>query len=347
MIPDNLELTSSHMAKLFIFNCSNDMALASGASEYMPPKSVARMEEMYAHVPMFVADEDDVAVSPQELCTHDGFSELCSRLKEPITEICPWGWSKPIRNRLLRFGVPETMLPDEQHLETLRNLSSREFGVCYAELFYAEDILSAIQDSLVGNHMRFIGSEDEMNLTAGTYIAKIPWSSSGRGNRIFTFRQGDSVPVSKYPILIDRFYDKVLDFAMEFYVGADATEYLGLSVFKADKEGRYEQNYVESQIQLAERIRQALGYSSDETETLLSRIREIHRVVLNSKIVGRYKGPLGIDMMVVNDGGTMKVHPVVELNFRMNMGIMALKTYEKYGDRFPVVSLEVLAAKQN
>lgn len=329
------------MARLFIFNCSNDMALASGAAEYMPPKSVARMEEMYSGLPLFVADEGDVALAPGELAIRDGFRQLCGRLPEPITEVCPWGWSKPMRNRLLRFGVPESMLPDVPTLDILRGLSSREFGAKYAEEFYARPTLADIRHALVSNRMRYVSSADELSLPDGTYIAKSPWSSSGRGNKVFVY--GKEVTLTGFPRLIDRFYDKVLDFAMEFRVSATGTRYLGLSVFKADREGRYEFNYVGSQTALTEKIRQAMSTTRQATDHILSLITATHVSLIDNIVAGSYHGPLGIDMMVVNDAGTMRIHPIVELNFRMNMGILALKAYQKYADRYPTISLRSMA----
>ena len=44
--------------------------------------------------------------------------------------------------------------------------------------------------------------------------------------------------------------------------------------------------------------------------------------------VGGYWGPVGIDMLKTADG---HIHPCLEMNFRMNMGILALLLYEKYG----------------
>ena len=42
--------------------------------------------------------------------------------------------------------------------------------------------------------------------------------------------------------------------------------------------------------------------------------------------MGRYEGIVGIDMMVVRGG---LIHPCVEINLRMNMGVVAMKLYEK------------------
>ena len=45
--------------------------------------------------------------------------------------------------------------------------------------------------------------------------------------------------------------------------------------------------------------------------------------LLSDQLVGRYTGPLGIDMMVVEHHG-VKLHPCVEMNLRRTMGHVAL-----------------------
>ena len=50
--------------RLLLFNPSNDMALASDASEYMPPKRIQEMEAEYWRIPELIADEDDIVLSP-------------------------------------------------------------------------------------------------------------------------------------------------------------------------------------------------------------------------------------------------------------------------------------------
>lgn len=343
------------MARLLIFNCSNDMALASGASEYVPPKSVAQMEAIYYKVPMFVADDGDIALSPQELSLHGGFQHLQESLHEPITEVLPWGWSRPIRNKLLRYGVPPHMLPNDNYLESLRQLSSRQFGAEYAKQFYAMVGEGIVRQHIVEDKMQFVTCAEDLHLDEGAYIAKLPWSSSGRGNKIFTITDTSIVPVNKYPVLIDRYYDKVIDFAMEFMIQSDSVDYLGLSVFEASKEGRYAFNYVESQAALTSRIQSAMQLTPDETTDLLLSIRHTHQSLLTNTLQGRYHGPLGIDMMVVTDNASLRepqrelssataaIHPTVELNLRMNMGIMSILSYQKHGNQYPRLTLQTVA----
>ena len=139
--------------------------------------------------------------------------------------------------------------------------------------------------------------------------------------------------------MADRFYeDKVLDFAMEFFVHEDRkVEFLGWSVFHASENGAYGYNYVESQEELVGRIL--------DGENGLDRFDGVNGVDrldgLDGQFLGRlvryhqehlakteYRGPVGIDMLKTADG---RVHPCLEINFRMNMGILALLLYKQYG----------------
>ena len=163
----------------------------------------------------------------------------------------------------------------------------------------------------------------------GAWIFKSPWSSSGRGVFVEKMSEGkchestlnrlQGFLSSQGGFVMDRFYeDKVLDFAMEFFVNEDGTvDFLGWSVFHADPNGAYGYNYVESQEELVERI--------DVDASLLQRLIDYHKTHLAQTA---YRGSIGIDMLKTADG---HIHPCLEINFRMNMGILALLLEEQYG----------------
>ena len=325
--------------RLLIFNPSNDMALASGKDEYVPTKTVQQMEHQYGMLPSIIADKDDIVLRHDEL-TKDKYRSLNIPPDIPIT-ICPWGWSKPLKNKLRRFGVPEEMLPSDSYLDTLRHFSSREFWVEYSKAF--------------GYHgIRLCNTIDEVP-EYRPLILKSLWSSSGRGNHIIgregiEGREEALLSHLKFPLVADIFYNKVVDFAMEFSVMANRVEYLGLSVFKAHKEGRYEYNYIDSQDNLTRMIPAA--------PSLLTSIKERHQQLLSQFLVGHYQGPVGIDMMVTEnnvqgfEGSKVQefegsafdwlrnqIHPCVELNLRMNMGILAIEIYNRYGTEMKTLAL--------
>ncbi|MDE5915106.1 MAG: hypothetical protein K2G71_00870, partial [Duncaniella sp.] len=65
----------------------------------------------------------------------------------------------------------------------------------------------------------------------------------------------------------------------------------------------------------------------DSLMGIISRQKEI----LTELTATAYKGWMGVDMMVYNDGGRRRVMPCVELNLRMTMGVVALKVSERLG----------------
>ncbi len=315
--------------RFLLFNPSNDMALASDASEYMPPKRIQEMEEKYWRIPELIADEGDIVLNPDMM--RGGLRDLFLTVDDSTSEVCPWGWSRSIRNKFRRLGVPCHLLPDDDYLDRLRKFSSREFCAKYREE------LSGC-DGCVDNMMRIVSSADDV----GRYyplMLKALWSSSGRGNRIV--RNDDDLKRGgiKFPCLSDVFYDKVLDFAMEFRICENHVEYLGLSVFKADSEGRYELNVVDSQENLELLVNEALR---DDSANILRILKDRHLQLLSEHLVGKYVGPVGIDMMIVAGNERRLIHPCVELNFRMNMGILAIEIQKRYGPDVKTISLEIL-----
>lgn len=283
-----------------IFNCSNDMALATGASHYVPPKRIQQME----------ADLADLA-----------------SLWHGTRFTGPWGWSSPMKSRYRHMGIAESDLPSDTWLSDLRRLSSREHACRYIHNMLHDESLPLHQ--LAGSHMRFCRTADDVPSPAPyPLIFKSPWSSSGRG--VFVAHSLDERALSRLRgfvkaqggFAMDHFYEhKQSDFAMEFYLSGNGTaEFLGYSVFSAGDHGAYGFNYVEPQPRLIERIGIA--------PSLLDQIKAYHTTHLAAM---PYRGVVGIDMMKVVDGGQEKVHPCVEINMRMNMGVLALILWDRHG----------------
>ena len=280
------------------------MALAANVRQYRPPKRIQQME----------ADLADLA-----------------QVWESTRFAGPWGWSIATKQRYKQMGVAEELLPSDEWLEEVRRLSSREFACGYIK-----DLLAEMKDErLLGSEMKWIDNlnpNPNLSTLNPQLIFKSPWSSSGRGVFVSsgfdanTEHRLQGFLSSQGGFVVDKFYaDKVLDFAMEFFVNEDGTvDFLGWSVFHADPNGAYGYNYVESQEKLIGRI--------DVDASLLQRLIDYHKAhlsTLNSQLSTlNYHGPIGIDMLKTADG---HIHPCLEINFRMNMGILALLLEEQYG----------------
>ena len=130
-------------------------------------------------------------------------------------------------------------------------------------------------------------------------------------------------------IILEPYYNKVKDFAMEFYVEEDGVKYCGLSVFLS-LHGAYTGSIIANE----DKKRSLLGQFINIE--VLDTIRESLTSLLEQNVKGKYKGPLGVDMMIVeskysSDSITVcySIHPLVEVNLRRTMGHVALSLYDE------------------
>jgi len=293
------------MGRIFLFNPSHEMALATNAAQYTPPKQIQQMETDLCRLPLLWAEEGDCVLTSEASVS-------------PSVVPTPWGWNKSVRNRFLRLGVNPSLMPTEQQLDSWRTFASRAWAADYCNIFYCR----YQNGGLVPNHVSFLRSKADYDTWmthygSSPYIVKAEYSSSGRGNRVFN----SQLSTFNSQLSIDTFYDKLLDFAMEFEVSKQEVHYLGLSVFDTSTEGRYAFNYLRSQQELCEMIVTHLPDAS-----VLDQLIALHHHLLSDYLLGQYEGIVGIDMMVVRGG---LIHPCVEINLRMNMGVVAMKLYDK------------------
>lgn len=265
----------------------------------------------------------------------ENYGSLCQRTGREYVP-SPWGWNLAVREMFRRMGVDDSLLPTDGELNDLRAFASREFSVEYfKQLFSMADSSSASLQRLVSVPPVFCRSASEVEMSAPQMIFKSPWSSSGRGVFVADVPLTDVV-VSRLNgfvkaqggFLADKYYDKLLDFAMEFDVCHNGgVRFLGYSVFDTGNGGRYGGNVVASQDCLRNTIKDVIG---DDVDSLLEWLVDLNKRCLSSMLGGRYSGLVGIDMLVVSDGGEVMVHPCIELNMRMNMGILVIKLNERF-----------------
>lgn len=311
------------MRRLHLFNPSHEMALAANTVQYTPTKAVAEMERRMCRLPLRWAEADDVVLTPDGIIDREGTPVPL----QPDMVPAPWGWNKAVKHRFLRLGVAESLMPTDAELDLWRTFASRKWAAQMAEHLY-ESLCN--MPFLVENHIRFCSTDAELDhwmaLNEGTaYILKSEYSSSGRGNSIGKAStgtdktDGNSIGRRRHaPLLVDRFYAKTVDFAIEYEIKETEVCYLGLSVFKATREGRYESNYVLPQAEMEAMIVQHIA---GDGRACLRMLIDTYTRLFRTHLLGRYRGFVGIDMLATTDG---LAHPCIEINLRMNMGVVAL-----------------------
>lgn len=322
--------------KILLFNPEHDMALASGLVNFTPARAGRLMRHDLCFLPAVWAKQDEAVLVEDvdyayKQYKSTGLSKPCNFINsnelsriasvDKALDIEPWGWDLPVREHLLRCGVPEFLLPDNDYLSAIKKISHRGWS--------AENLLpSLVKTGNTIGEARVAHCLEDLKSFLSTHrrvVVKSPWSCSGRGVRYVEDCSSKQLEgwlnnIIKHQgcILMEPYYDKIIDFGMEFSCdGKGSIEYRGLSLFKTSN-GAYIGNIVADENTKEGIIAKHLQLS------LLNEIRQAAINILTPLLGNTYRGPFGIDMMIVNFGGNILVHPCVELNLRMTMGHVTL-----------------------
>lgn len=240
----------------------------------------------------------------------------------------PWGWNKALVHCLQESGIAVESLPTEEQLARYRVLAGRQQCV---------EVLQAF----VGKHgicgeAKVCRSFEEVKQglqQTGQSILKAPWSGSGRGLvRLSLDTLTDSVAGwvarilrTQGYLMLEPLYDKVCDFAMEFLaVGNGDVRFAGYSFFDTDTHGNYKANRLATNKAIEQRL------CTWVTADVLQEVRATLVAVLSGLLGTFYSGYLGVDMMVCRTEDGFRVHPCVEINLRMNMGVVSRLITDTY-----------------
>ena len=323
--------------RIYVFNPDADLALADNRPTYVAPATVRQMSRDLALLPFWYAEEgsgvrvvsqdEAVFVKRMNECFRRNIVPVSSKERHRLGEIkwVPWGWTPALRRALMEEGINEVCLPGEKTLAEWRILSSRERVSAWLDDLGETGGVRAESVNLKDLTACRIYAEEHRAV-----VFKAPWSGSGKGLR---WCRGNFTPdvegwcarlLRKHGVVTaSPVYDKVEDFALEFYAdGQGGYHFEGYSLFATTSGGAYAGNSLLPDEEVEHRM-EAYGLG-EALRRVRARVLEIA-----AKYTGSYQGYWGIDMMVCRDSDTKHywIHPCVEVNLRMNMGVVAHKLY--------------------
>lgn len=322
---------------LYLFNPEHDMALANFTPYYRPPREIIRMGQDLSYLPLWYAEKGSGVKVADECLSASFLAECISMGVHPGgvtattwegTSISPWGWDPALVNRLRSEGVPAERCPDEAELRRIRFLSGRQRCVEVLKQF-------GDMDGICGKAVECLTIDDVRNFMedAGETILKSPWSGSGRGLlRISPDSWSENVEGwvariirTQGGIMGEPLYQKVCDFAMEFYAdGIAGVSFAGYSLFETDSHGNYKLNLLLPDSAIEKRLSEYVPWET------LHAVKGRSLSCLRALLGGDYTGYLGVDMMICHEAGKYVIHPCVEINLRMNMGVVSRLFFDRY-----------------
>ena len=320
---------------LVIFNPEHDLALAAGSHSYTPPPAIKKIINEYSLTAALYADVGDFILIPDSfplenlhiLPYYDIFNKKnltpvslrdLGFIGDKIKQIFPWGWNQYLRHSLLSNGIKEEKLPSLTQLDKLRNLSHRKTALKTLKSIY--HYLDHNPNKVPVELFSVEEVEGYIRVFPDTFL-KAPWSSSGRGIVRTThishkglLEWAHGVIKKQGSVIVEPSWERVLDFASEWEIKEGSVKFLGYSIFKTSDRGKYHGNIEDSQKNLLDTI---ISFAPEFS----TRIIDAQAAVLEEQIAPFYSGPLGIDMLVDNNG---EIHPCVEINLRMTMGHISI-----------------------
>ena len=325
---------------MYIFNPENDLALANFSPHYTAPASALKMRRDLAMLPIWYASAGRLVIADGE-----ANGRLLEQLKQmlPITsllispsqitncsnrEVKPWGWNPAIRKELMQLGLKEHILPSIEDIKVLRNYSSRKNAVTLLEE------LKELNPHFCGASYYYTDISQllaYLNEAEGEQVLKMPLSGSGKGivwlKGAITDKQTDwcrRIIDMQGGVVVEPVLNKVEDFAMEFEIADSGIQFVGYSLFQSASSGAYLGNVLLSDVEIQDKLSNYI-----ELTQLLELKSQLTTKLIN--YFSHYRGYLGVDMMVCKtDQSTYQLQPCVEVNMRMNMGIVAHRIRERF-----------------
>ena len=322
--------------KLHIYNPEHDIALAFNRPHLTVPHAAQELRMNLGWLPALWAEEGDVVIVDDvpyavKASKRSGINqadvlflskdEICGM---PFDEVLPWGWDITQKTQLEDAGVDVGLLPSEGALIDIRHLSNRR------QTTHALQMLRlGIEELTCGKSIYVTTTEAGRKIidTWKNVVIKAPWSSSGRGIRYVDHNLNDGirgwihrVTERQGGVMVEPYYNKVKDFAMEFMAHHDGpVTFSGLSLFHTVN-GAYAGNILATENEKMEMLAHFVS------ESLINAIIQRAISYFTHLFQHIYVGPFGIDMMIVarDDGQGFLLHPCVEINVRRTMGHVAL-----------------------
>jgi len=265
-------------------------------------------------------------------------TELESMPAGSFEAIYPWGWSPAahfkLKNLKEKCSVEFKRNPAFNWQPNHKLLFERS-----SSLNFLSDILNKyphykfIKKSLTGVIVKSIDEIESLLIVNHNMVLKAPLSSSGRGIQIIRsqiLNQSNKAWISgvlkqQGYLIAECYLDKLADLSFQFRITErKEVEYLGYTFFESNSNGQYKGTWIN--YDLNELIPES---EFDELSDMIRNTAKIIGERLKSTVyTSWHRGFLGVDAMVFRVDGRLTIQPCIEINCRMNMGILTLLLQE-------------------
>lgn len=318
---------------LYVFNPEHDICLANGDPNFVPPSAALTFARdcawlmAWAFGSGYVLCPEGVGEESLALARSKGVTAEVVTWNQweqtAIDAVVPWGWDKVLLTQLLKHNVPQGFMPTARQIDEVRAISHRIISMQASN--YIRTHIARAYLYILSPPAAALTSQDDCQQFLqrhGSILLKAPWSGSGQGLRpvreeFTTHDKGWIANVIKHQrcVMGEPRYSVVQDFALEFECGEDV-RFVGYSLFDTQG-GAYKSNFLLGDETIQHYLSRYIPMA------LLAEVEQILLDYLKTNVLGRYRGYLGIDMFIYGEENHYCLNPMVEINFRLTMGLVA------------------------
>ena len=333
---------------IYYFNPTCELAVANGSFSYMPPLLLQEMESDLSALPFIYATSGDIVLSETppsetfkrmlkeagfELPEFNSLSELKSSKNSGFDALCPWGWSPASHFKLNDFKANCS----EEFISSPVAVWKEQYKTLYeraTSLKLLNDLLEnqapewMIEKSGIGVIVKKLSEIEELVEKHQSLVIKAPLSSSGRGIQMIrktelnnSNRQWISGVLKQQNYLIaEPLLNKQIDLSFQFKITGSGLKYLGHSIFETNPNGQYKGTLLNASLKTT--VPEA--DRSKFEEMVLVTADRLKQSLHQSDYLKFHRGFLGVDALIYLEHDQLKMQPCIEINCRMNMGIVAM-----------------------
>jgi hypothetical protein len=331
--------------KLFLFNPTSEMAIANGEVAWQPNRILQQFEKDLELLPYIFAQNNDYIVvndlpasgflntlrlirniSPTYLLKATLKDEhIIQKFKN--LDLQPWGWS-PASHHLLKnlkqnCSNAFRISPNYKWNNSHKNIVSRKFSTkLLSEIINKNPTAPYIPERLHPKATSSISEIQDYINQWNQVVLKAPWSSSGRGVQMLRYAELNKSNIQWISgiikqqgfIMIEPLLEKLEDFSLQFHISQTEIQFLGVGKFETNTNGQYVSNKLNPETQFIEDV----IHVDQLTQHIINILKQ-------EKIQEKYEGYAGFDLMTIQYENHTLIHPCVEVNWRYNMGLVALQ----------------------
>lgn len=334
---------------IYYFNPTCELAVANGSFSYQPPLLLQEMERDLSALPFAFCNENDFVLTENppstgflqrlkivgfDLPNFYSLAELESLPDGSFDAIYPWGWSQAAHFKLKnlkakctdKFRKSKVFDWKDEHKLLFERSTSLDF---LTELLDNNPPDWFITKEMAGKKVTNCKEIELLLEKHSRLVLKAPMSSSGRGIQIIrndklntSNKQWISGVLKQQNYLIaEPYLERLIDLSFQFRVLSDTKiEYLGFSIFETNSNGQYRGTLIHPDLNTI-----LPDENATELIEMISAMADIISNALEKSIYANWhRGFLGVDAMMFRHQKSLLIQPCVEINSRMNMGILTM-----------------------